>query len=160
MVDETNGNGIQDRQRDQMLKLVTKGFYNELRNFGVDTNEILRVASHLLDQVMAGDDPQELGVPYLNGVLDLGRVEDDWKERQTITVEGVTLHPIQPATIPMVKGWLEPDEVRQSFIPPFPSTLEGLGDYFDDPMNSFFEIQFEGKPVGVIGGEYRDDRAG
>ena len=40
------------QQRDQMLKLVAKGFYNELANYGVQKPEILRVASHLLDNLM------------------------------------------------------------------------------------------------------------
>ncbi len=40
------------QQRDQMLKLVAKGFYNELANYGVQKDEILRVASHLLDNLM------------------------------------------------------------------------------------------------------------
>ena len=46
------------KQRDQMLKLVSKGFYNELINYGVRKEEVLRVASHLLDNLLAqGRDP-------------------------------------------------------------------------------------------------------
>ena len=41
------------KQRDQMLKLVSKGFYNELMNYGVRKDEILQVASHLLDNLLA-----------------------------------------------------------------------------------------------------------
>ena len=41
------------KQRDQMLKLVSKGFYNELINYGVRKEEVLRVASHLLDNLLA-----------------------------------------------------------------------------------------------------------
>src|SRR5437879_11164490 len=33
------------KQRDQMLKLVAKGFYNELINYGVGQPEVIRVAS-------------------------------------------------------------------------------------------------------------------
>jgi hypothetical protein len=40
------------KQREQMLKLVSNGFYNELINY-VGKNEVLRVASHLLDNVLA-----------------------------------------------------------------------------------------------------------
>jgi hypothetical protein len=41
------------KQRDQMLKLVAKGFYNELTNYGVRKHEIIHVASHLLDNLLA-----------------------------------------------------------------------------------------------------------
>src|SRR5262245_31466923 len=41
------------KQRDQMLKLVAKGFYNELINYGVRKDEILWVAVHLLDNLLA-----------------------------------------------------------------------------------------------------------
>ena len=41
------------KQRDQMLKLVAKGFYNELINYGVGQAEVIRVASHLLDNLLA-----------------------------------------------------------------------------------------------------------
>ena len=34
------------KQRDQMLRLVAKGFYNELMNYGVGQGEVIRVASH------------------------------------------------------------------------------------------------------------------
>ena len=34
-----------EKQRDQMLKLVAKGFYNELTNYGVRNHEIVQVAS-------------------------------------------------------------------------------------------------------------------
>jgi hypothetical protein len=41
------------KQRDQMLKLVAKSFYNELTNYGVSENEIINMASHLLDNLLA-----------------------------------------------------------------------------------------------------------
>ena len=41
------------KQRDQMLKLVAKGFYNKLTNYGVRKDEIVWVASHLLDNLLA-----------------------------------------------------------------------------------------------------------
>ena len=41
------------KQRDQMLKLVAKSFYNELTNYGVSEHEIIHMASHLLDNLLA-----------------------------------------------------------------------------------------------------------
>jgi hypothetical protein len=53
-MDEQNDRGIAGKkQREQMLKLVAKGFYNELTNYGVRKDEIVWVASHLLDNLLA-----------------------------------------------------------------------------------------------------------
>src|SRR4051812_23743165 len=55
------GRGMKEREEtstamrqyhEQMLKLVAKGFYNELINYGVNETEVLTVAGHLLDNVM------------------------------------------------------------------------------------------------------------
>src|SRR5437762_14047435 len=53
MDDRTDKELAAKKQRDQMLKLVSKGFYNELINYGVRKEEVLRVASHLLDNLLA-----------------------------------------------------------------------------------------------------------
>ena len=53
MNEQGDENSIGKQQRDQMLRLVSKGFYNELINYGVRKEESLRVASHLLDNLMA-----------------------------------------------------------------------------------------------------------
>ena len=52
VMDEQGDKKVADKkQRDQMLKLVAKGFYNELANYGVQKGEIILVASHLLDNL-------------------------------------------------------------------------------------------------------------
>lgn len=150
---------VQEQQRDQMLKLVTKGFYHELTNFGVETKEILRVASHLLDNVMSEKDPPDHGIPYLNGVMDLDTVKDDWAEHQTLTVDGVALRPIQPDTVPLVADWLSAREIRESFVPAFPETASAIEAHFSAPTSSYFEVLFEHQPVGIVGGEDIDPLA-
>ena len=57
MVNETNSRLIQTRQ-EQMLKLVTKSFYKELVNYGIQSRDIVTVSMHLLDHVTdAGKTP-------------------------------------------------------------------------------------------------------
>jgi len=74
-----------ERPRDQMLKLVTKGFYNELINYGVQKEEILRVASHLLDNLLAQEKKPE-GIPQgKSGGLDCSS-QDCTKNRQNCPV--------------------------------------------------------------------------
>ncbi|HEU4408175.1 MAG TPA: hypothetical protein VFS43_23130 [Polyangiaceae bacterium] len=45
---------VLEQRRDQMSKLVAKGFFNELVNYGVRNEEIVRVASHLLGNLLEG----------------------------------------------------------------------------------------------------------
>src|SRR5437879_11954050 len=111
------------KQRDRMLELVSKGFYNELINYGVRKDEILRVASHLLDNLMAqGRKPAE-GVEYYNGIFTLASVKDEWAERKQLVVQDVTLRPLQLQVIGKLIASLKVPAVRQSFMPAFPETL-------------------------------------
>jgi hypothetical protein len=64
------------KQRDQMLKLVAKGFYNELTNYGVRKNEIIHVAAHLLDNLLAQEKKPAEGVEYYDGIFTLESVKD------------------------------------------------------------------------------------
>jgi RimJ/RimL family protein N-acetyltransferase len=160
MVGDLEEKDIPGQQRDQMLKLVTRGFYRELTKFGVGTQEILRVASHLLDNLLSKTDPPESGIPYYNGVLNLGTVQDDWGGSNTITVKEVMLRPLQPPTITLVAGWLGDRGVRESFVPAFPEAEEELRGYFSEPTCRYFEVVYEGQPVGIVGGEHIDEEAG
>jgi hypothetical protein len=83
------------KQRDQMLKLVAKGFYNELTNYGVRKHEIVQVASHLLDNLLAKEKKPAEGVEYYNGIFTLASVRDEWADRKQLTIQHVTLRPLQ-----------------------------------------------------------------
>ena len=70
------------KQRDQMLKLVAKGFYNELINYGVGQAEVIRVASHLLDNLVAKEKRPDKDLGYYNGIFTLASVKDEWARPQ------------------------------------------------------------------------------
>ena len=67
------------KQRDQMLKLVAKGFYNELTNYGVRKDEILWVGAHLLDNLLAQEKKPAEGVEYYDTIFTLGSAKDEWR---------------------------------------------------------------------------------
>ena len=71
MDEQSNKEIAGEKQRDQMLKLVAKGFYNELTNYGVRKHEIIQVASHLLDNLLAKEKSLTEGVEYYNGIFTL-----------------------------------------------------------------------------------------
>ena len=148
------------QERDQMLRLVSKGFYNELINYGVRKDEILRVASHLLDNLMAQEKKPGEGVQYYNHIFTLDTVKDEWKERKRLTVQHVVLRPLQPAVITKVVEWLKNPSIRQSFVPVFPEKEIDLQKYFTHPTRDYFGIYYNEQPVGIVGGENIDPVAG
>jgi RimJ/RimL family protein N-acetyltransferase len=147
-------------RRDQMLKLVTKGFYNELINYGVERDEILKVASHLLDNVMAQQRKPGEGIQYYNKAFTIESVKVDWKERKQLAVQHVTLRPLQPPVVSKVAAWLRNPAIRESFVPAFPEKEEDLQAYFAHPTRDYFGVYYEGQPVGIVGGENIDSAAG
>ncbi|MEW6302771.1 MAG: GNAT family protein [Verrucomicrobiota bacterium] len=148
------------RQREQMLKLVSKGFYKELINYGVQKDEILRVASHLLDNLMAQENQPGEGVRYYNDLFTLDSVTDEWKDRRRLAVQHVALRPLEPADIPLVAAWLRDRAVRESFVPAFPESEAALKDYFAQAARQYFAILYDGRAVGIVGGENVDPAAG
>jgi RimJ/RimL family protein N-acetyltransferase len=151
---------IAKQRREQMLKLVSKGFYNELINYGVREDEVLKVASHLLDNIMAHEGKPGKGIEFYNQVFTIDSVQDEWKELKRLTVHHVTLEPITPAVIPLAASWLKDPVVRESFVPAFPKTERQLGEYLTSPGNDYFTIFSNGQPVGIVGGENLDEAAG
>ncbi|PYK73302.1 MAG: hypothetical protein DME42_07285 [Verrucomicrobia bacterium] len=148
------------KQRDQMLKLVAKGFYNELTKYGVGKPEIIRVASHLLDNLLAQQKKPDKDVGYYNGIFTLASVKDEWTERKQLAVEPVKLRPLQKQVVSKVVGWLKNPAVRESFVPAFPENESKLQEYFAEPAREYFSIEYNGEPVGIVGGENIDATTG
>jgi len=148
------------KQRDQMLKLVAKGFYNELINYGVGKAEIVRVASHLLDNLLAQEKKPAKDVGYYNGIFTLASVKDEWADRKQLAVQHVTLRPLQMQVVSKIVGWLKDPAVRESFVPAFPESESELQEYFTHPTREYFAIDYNDQAVGIVGGENIDTTAG
>jgi RimJ/RimL family protein N-acetyltransferase len=148
------------KQRDQMLKLVSKGFYNELINYGVRKEEVVRVASHLLDNLLTSEKQPAKGVEYYNGIFTLASVEDQWAKRKQLVVQDVKLRPLLLPVIRKLVGWLKGPSVRESFVPAFPENENELRKYFSHPTREYFGVYHEDQPVGIVGGENIDITAG
>ena len=144
------------KQRDQMLKLVAKSFYNELTNYGVSENEIINMASHLLDNLLAKESKPAEGVEYYNGIFTLASVTNEWTDCKRLGVQHVTLCPLQASEIAKVGIWLKVPAIRQSFVQEFPVTQSELRKYFADPTREYFGIHYDHQLVGIVGGENID----
>ena len=137
-MDEQNDKEIASKkQRDQMLKLVAKGFHNELTNYGVRKHEIIQVASHLLDNLLATEKKPAEGVEYYNGIFTL-----------------------QLPNVSKVIVWLKVSAVRESFVPRFSENQSELRKYFTHPTREYFGVYYNDQPVGIVGGENIDLTAG
>ena len=148
------------KQRDQMLKLVAKSFYNELTNYGVSEQEVIHMASHLLDNLLARETKPAEGVEYYNGIFTLASVRDEWATRKQLAVQHVTLRAMQPAEIAKVNTWLKVPAIRESFVPRFTEKQSELRKYFADPRREYFGIHYDDQLVGIVGGENVDPTAG
>jgi RimJ/RimL family protein N-acetyltransferase len=148
------------KQRDQMLKLVAKSFYNELTNYGVSENEIINMASHLLDNLLAKEKKPAEGVEYYNGIFTLVSVRDEWADCKQLGVQHVTLRPLQLPDVSKIGTWLKVQAVRESFVPRFPEKQSELLKYFADPTCEYFGIHYDDRLVGIVGGENIDLAAG
>src|SRR4029077_13728719 len=99
MDDQTDREMAGKKQRDQMLKLVAKSFYNELTNYGVSEHEIINMASHLLCNLLAKESNPAEGVEYYNGIFTLASVKDEWTDCKQIAVKHGTLRPLHPPDV-------------------------------------------------------------
>ena len=160
MDEQTHKEIVGKKQRDQMLKLVAKGFYNELTNYGVSEQEIIHMASHLLDNLLAKEKKPSEGVEYYNGIFTLSSVTDEWADRKQLTIQHVTLRPLHLSDVSRVSSWLELPAVRESFVPEFPEKKSELRNYFADPTREYFGIHYDDRLVGIVGGENIDLAAG
>ncbi len=148
------------KQREQMLKLVAKGFYNELTNYGVRKDEIVWVASHLLDNLLRQEKKPAEGVEYYNTIFTLASVKDEWADRKQIDIQQVTLRPLEAPVVSKVIAWLKVPVIRENFVPAFPEDEGELQKYFTHPTREYFGIYYNDQPVGIVGGENFDLRAG
>ncbi|MBI2926012.1 MAG: GNAT family N-acetyltransferase [Verrucomicrobia bacterium] len=148
------------QKHEQMLKLVTKGFYNELINYGVNQAEVLAVAGHLLDNVMQKSGPASKTTEYYNQLFTIKDVQDEWTENRRLTIQQVSLVPLDAAQIPQLTAWLSAPTIGESFHPPFPPSAPELERYFQQPDREYFSIFYEHESAGIIGAENIDTASG
>ncbi|HEV3394365.1 MAG TPA: GNAT family protein [Chthoniobacterales bacterium] len=160
-MDEQSDKELADKkQHDQMLKLVSKGFYNELINYGVRKAEIVRVASHLLDNLLAQEKKPAKDVAYYNEIFTLASIKDEWADRKQLAIQHVTLRPLHTRVVNKLVRWLKDPAVHESFVPAFPENESELQEYFAHPTREYFSIDYNDQAVGIVGAENIDTAAG
>lgn len=152
---------VERRQQEQLLKLVTKGFYNELINYGVPRADIVTIASHLLGHVSQQESESTRQQDrFYSRIFSLDSLDDRWASERMLAVGGeVVLRPFDAALIDRVETWLAAPRVRNTFVTPYPTTREGLAEHFASPTSSYFVIEYAGEPVGFVGAENIDEHS-
>lgn len=151
---------INQRQQAQMLKLVTKSFYNELMNYGVVKKDVITITSHLLDHVMGRNDVLDTRSEFRNGGFELHNIEDHWQDSEKLIFGDVSIAPLQRSMISQVSSWLQNPIIKYSFVSRFPQHPRELSDYFAATGRKYFGIFNQGRFVGVIGADGMDCSAG
>ena len=148
------------QQHEQMLKLVAKGFFNELTKYGVNHAEVLTVAGHLLDNVLQGAQQPGRNAELYNRLFTVKNVLDEWGSARMLSTQQVSLVPLDMRWASNLVQWLSEPAARDSFYPPFPESEVELREYLSAPARDYFCILHDMVPVGIIGAENIDARSG
>ena len=124
------------------------------------STEIVQVASHLLDNLLAEEKKPAEGVEYYNGIFTLASVRDEWADRKQLAVQHVTLRPLQPPVVGKLVGWLKVPAIRESFVPRFRKTKASCKSISPIRRGNTFGIYYNDQAVGIVGGENIDLTAG
>jgi RimJ/RimL family protein N-acetyltransferase len=144
---------------EQMLKLVAKGFFNELINYGVNEAEVLAVAGHLLDNVMHKEGTTNKAIEYYNKLFRVKDVQDQWAAGKKLLIHDLSISPLAPGHVSQIATWLREPSTRESFYPKFPEAKD-LACYFQEPGREYFSIFHQGHFSGIIGAENLDEESG
>jgi RimJ/RimL family protein N-acetyltransferase len=146
-----------DQHQQKMLKMVAKGFYNELVNYGIKGSQVLAVAGHLLDNLIDQKaHSQSKKAEFYNSLFGIRDIQDQWHTAQRLAMHEVAIRPMPSALIPQVLTWLSAPTIRENFYPPFPQNPDKLTRYFQESTREYFSIEHANKPAGIIGAENID----
>ena len=149
---------VTELQKEQMLKLITKNFYKELINYGIEKKDVITVSSHLLDYLLKDlkDTTLRKGDEYYNHFFTIKSVQDEWSTSRRFTAKEVSISSLKPEQYLKVAAWLEDPAIKYNFIPPFPESEKKLKDYFEESNRHYFTIYYNHEPVGIIGADNID----
>jgi RimJ/RimL family protein N-acetyltransferase len=87
-------------------------------------------------------------------------VKDEWADGRRLTVQGLSITPMDAKVVPQVALWLREPAVRGNFYPKFPEKEGQLKEYFKSPAREYFSIWHEEKLAGIMGADHIDAESG
>jgi len=145
-------------QQKMMLKLITKGFYRELINYGITKQGVVSVSSFLLEYLLRDlkNPGANNGDEYYNRQFTIGSVRNGLQNGEGLGLQDVRITALRPALCEQVAAWLSDPEIRDNFVPAFPGSAKDLEQYFAQPGREYFTIIYNEEPVGMIGADSVD----
>jgi RimJ/RimL family protein N-acetyltransferase len=143
-------------QQDQMLKLITKTFYNELVTYGITQGNVISISSNLLDCVIQNDSCCDEKPDFYNNLFHVSKIEDKWEQSQLLTYKQVSLQPIVESMFPAIQAWLNDPAIKNSLVSALPENLTTLKGYLTRSSNQYFAILYQNKLAGLIGADNID----
>lgn len=146
---------VSDIQQEQMLKIITKGFYKELINYGIQEKHIITVSTYLLDY-LTKEKTLRRSNEYYNQLFSIKDIQNEWNTDKRLKLRDISISPILPALYAQVGAWLKNPVLKYSFTPLFPESERGLKQYFEHKQRKYFCIYYNNEPVGIIGADNID----
>jgi RimJ/RimL family protein N-acetyltransferase len=128
-------------------------------NYGVKPEDVMRVAGHLLDNIIQSKEVGPSGADYYNRLFRIPAVRDEWGSTRRLTVTDVRLVPLASEHLVKLESWVNTPIIQKNFYPPFPTNRADLKQYFADPERTYFAVIYTEQPVGIIGAERIDHHA-
>lgn len=149
---------VSRHKQKQMLKLVTNSFYRELVNYGVDKSDIVTVSVNLLDLITDTSSTPQNGNGSYRDLYKISSIVDEWNTDRTLSLEAVSIKPLQKNQVQTIAKWLTADMVQKTLISFFPTEPPELTSYLlERPDSAYFGIYYKGSRfVGIIGAEHID----
>jgi RimJ/RimL family protein N-acetyltransferase len=87
-------------------------------------------------------------------------VKDEWAGAKRLSIQGLSIAPMDQKIFPRVASWLCAPAMRENFYPKFPETEPELKAYFQSPAREYFTIWHEEKLAGIMGADHIDEESG
>ena len=148
-------NEIDKEKQNQMLKLVTNSFFKELKNYGVENKDIVKVSVNLLDYVTSAQEEQASGTGTYNDTFTIGDIRNNFPANHTLSIKDVSLKPLDIDMLPQLAAWLTAPEIKQTLIRFFPTNIKDLEYYFfGRTRRNYFAVFYKQENyVGIIGAD-------
>jgi len=146
---------IDKEKQNQMLKLVTNSFFKELKNYGVDNKDIVKVSVNLLDYVTAAQEEQSSKTGSYNEIFTIGDIRNNFPENHSHSIKDVSLKPLDINMLPQLAEWLAAPEIKQTLIRFIPKSITELEHYFFGSVHrKYFAVFYQQENyVGIIGAD-------
>lgn len=129
-----------ETKQEQLLKLVTKSFYNELVKFGINKTEMVSASVYLLDHIIEKHDHFNSDDEFYNEIFQIAQIKDQW-ENNLLSYNSISLKPLVENNITNLLKWLKTDEISETLTNTFPKddhTLRKI--LLDTNHNEYFAI--------------------